>query len=360
MSKSLPQQHTLMSLMQNEMRTLDHVIDHAIASDVTLVEQVVKHILKTGGKRIRPLLTFASYHLALSTCSSEIQNDIDHFLISDSSKDYHDAHALAAAVELIHTATLLHDDVIDMSDMRRGEPAAHTIFGNTAAILVGDYLFSKAFQLMVSCQTTGVLDILSKVAALITEGEVLQLSHSFDVSLSVENYLKIVTHKTAVLFEASTHVGAKVGLQNHSPDFAESLRLYGHNLGMAFQILDDIYDYFPPKDFGKRPGVDLSEGKITLPIILLLNRLEGTPDKTWVEQQFSSRSTHPINIEKSLQKICSLYITYGIEKDALSFAKRFVDKAIDTLANFPESPLKSALINLPQDLLKRHIQQTAA
>lgn len=346
----------LNQILVEELVRLDQVIEESIKSDVELVGKVASHIIKNGGKRIRPVLTIAAFHLALSTENADRRNQILKYLNPNQS-GAHEVHRLAAAVELIHNATLLHDDVIDLSDMRRGEPSAHTLFGNTAAILVGDYLFSKSFQLMVSSKTEGVLDVLSKVAAQITEGEVLQLSHSFDVELSFENYIKIVTNKTAVLFEAAVHVGGMIGTQGKQIDLVSALQQYGLYLGLAFQVLDDIYDYFPPENFGKNPGDDLLEGKVTLPIILLLETLTDFDDITFVQNIFSRTRQNSDSLSNTdiLQKICTLCIDHKIHENAFNIAKGFIDKSVAALDFFPSSEFKKLLQDLPNSLLKRPI-----
>ncbi|AIK95531.1 farnesyltranstransferase [Candidatus Paracaedibacter acanthamoebae] len=243
---SLTAFENLSSLVADSMRLVDALIDDHLKSDIPLIEQIAKHIIYSGGKRLRPALVILASHI--------------HGHISPSTI------ALAAAVEFIHTATLLHDDVIDESDLRRGTPTAHTVWGNTAAILVGDFLFAKAFELMVTTGDLRVLQILSKTSAVITAGEVRQLveSHSFD--LSIEASLQIMGAKTAELFGAACQTGALVA--GASDQDALDFYHYGYNLGLIFQITDDVLDYQVTNDArGKVPGDDFREGKITLPVI---------------------------------------------------------------------------------------------
>lgn len=342
-------------ILTEDLSRLDHVIQDVVRSDVELVSKVANHIMKNGGKRIRPVLTIAAFQLALSTLSAQDYTQI--FLnLSPDATGVHEVHRLAAAVELIHNATLLHDDVIDLSNMRRGEPAAHTLFGNTAAILVGDYLFSKSFQLMIESKTDGVLQVLSKVAARITEGEVLQLSHNFNVNTDYNHYFEIVESKTAVLFEAASRVGAMVALQGLHPEYVECMQEYGKNLGLAFQILDDIYDYFPTENFGKNPGDDLLEGKVTLPVILLLDSLKRNDDSMrWVLNVFSQerKALKEFSIHDALQKIRELCKAHDIDQKAFMIAQQFVDLAKDALNIFPDTALKKVLQELPDSLIKR-------
>ncbi|MBW8310366.1 MAG: polyprenyl synthetase family protein [Candidatus Paracaedibacteraceae bacterium] len=243
---SLTAFENLSSLVADSMRLVDGLIDDHLKTDIPLIEQIAKHIIYSGGKRLRPALVILASHIHGRVSAATI--------------------ALAAAVEFIHTATLLHDDVIDESDLRRGMPSAHTVWGNTAAILVGDFLFAKAFELMVTTGDLRVLQILSKTSAIITAGEVRQLmeSHSFD--LSIESSLQIMGAKTSELFGAACQTGALVA--GATDQDALDFYRYGYNLGLIFQITDDVLDYQVINiSRGKVPGDDFREGKITLPVI---------------------------------------------------------------------------------------------
>ncbi len=236
----------LQLLVAGGMGQVDQLIDGYLKSDVPLIEQAAKHIIYSGGKRLRPSLVILSSLIYGHVSSSTI--------------------ALAAAVEFIHTATLLHDDVIDESGLRRGKDSAHKIWGNTAAILVGDYLFARAFELMVKTGDLRVLDILSQASAIITAGEVRQLVESHSLDLTVESCLEIMGAKTSALFGAACQAGALVA--GASVDQAQSMYTYGYNLGLIFQIADDILDYCSEDaSRGKIPGDDFREGKITLPLV---------------------------------------------------------------------------------------------
>lgn len=252
MNSLAPQENTatvnnqLQSLVADDMLQVDKLIDTYLKSDIPLIEQIAKHIIYSGGKRLRPSLVILS--------------SLTHGSITPATI------ALAAAVEFIHTATLLHDDVIDESDLRRGKDSAHKVWGNTAAILVGDYLFARAFELMVKTNSLRVLDILSSTSAVITAGEVRQLVESHSITLTVDSCLEIMGAKTAALFGAACQAGALVTGASESQ--AKTMYTYGYNLGLIFQITDDILDYCSDDTSrGKIPGDDFREGKITLPLV---------------------------------------------------------------------------------------------
>lgn len=237
----------LQDYLKGDMKDVDQVIDEQLSSSAPLIPQLGRHLIQAGGKRLRPLLTLASNRLFGSKSPSV-------FL-------------LAAAVEFIHTATLLHDDVVDNSKVRRGLETANEIWGNQSSVLVGDFLFAKSFQLMVETQSFDVLSTLSQASARIAEGEVLQLSLCHDFSITLDDLLSIISAKTAELFGSACKVGAIIADQDQGTTHA--LYQYGHNLGMAFQIVDDILDYGASSQvLGKTVGDDFREGKITLPAFL--------------------------------------------------------------------------------------------
>ena len=237
--------------MEAEMREVDVVIRRRLASEVVLIDQISRYIIGAGGKRIRPLLVLL-FSRALGFEGRE-------------------RFELAATVEFIHTATLLHDDVVDESDLRRGRKSANAIFGNAASILVGDFVYSRAFQMMVSVNQMRVLQVLSDATNVIAEGEVLQLMNMHDPDLQVDDYLKVIRFKTAKLFEASARLGAV--LAEAPEDVEEACADYGRSLGTAFQLIDDLLDYEgSTQDLGKNVGDDLREGKPTLPLLLAMQR----------------------------------------------------------------------------------------
>lgn len=240
------QLQTLNSLIAADMKAVDGVIRNRLHSDVVLVRQVAEYIISAGGKRMRPALV----------------------LLSAKALGYEGTahHELAAVVEFIHTATLLHDDVVDESGMRRGRETANALFGNAASVLVGDFLYSRAFQMMVGVGSMRIMEILAEATNTIAEGEVLQLMNCNNADIEITEYLQVIRYKTAKLFEAAARIGAVLG--NGNPDIEEGLAHYGMHLGTAFQLIDDVLDYSGDEaETGKHIGDDLSEGKPTLPLI---------------------------------------------------------------------------------------------
>ena len=228
------------------MRAVDDVIKKSLHSEVVLINQVADYIINSGGKRLRP---------ALVLLSAGVFGKIE---------PHH--HTLAAVVEFIHTATLLHDDVVDESSMRRGRATANTLFGNAASVLVGDFVYSRAFQMMVNVQNMRVMDILAEATNIIAEGEVLQLLNINDADISDEDYLRVIHYKTAKLFEAATRLGAVIC--KASPEDEQAMAEYGMRLGTAFQLIDDVLDLSgESEDIGKNLGDDIAEGKPTLPLL---------------------------------------------------------------------------------------------
>lgn len=304
---SLSAFENLSLLTADSMALVDKVIDQNLKSDIPLIEQIAKHIIYSGGKRLRPALVILSSHIHGTVSSATI--------------------ALAAAIEFIHTATLLHDDVIDESSLRRGIPTAHTVWGSTTAILVGDFLFAKAFELMVATGDLRVLEILSKTSSIISAGEVHQLieSHSFDIS--VETSLQIMGAKTSELFGAACQTGAIVAGADQRT--AQNIYQYGYNLGLIFQITDDVLDYQTQDDSrGKIPGDDFREGKITLPVIYTYQ------SATVEEQDFLNRTMVELNqTDLDLEKARSLIQKYqGFEK-SLALAKDLMEQSKDFIGN---------------------------
>jgi octaprenyl-diphosphate synthase len=249
------------------MARVDQVIADRLSSGVPLVGQVAQYIISAGGKRLRPVIL-------LLTCGA---------------LNYQEAHkySMAAVVEFIHTATLLHDDVVDESTLRRGRPTANENFGNPASVLVGDFLYSRAFQMMVDAGSMRIMQVLADATNVIAEGEVLQLMNMHDASLDEEAYLRVIRSKTAKLFEASSRLAAI--LAKTSPELEEACAEYGQALGTAFQVIDDVLDYEgDAAEMGKNLGDDLREGKATLPLILAMQR--GTPDQKELVQKALKRA----------------------------------------------------------------------
>jgi len=297
-------------------------------SPVTLIPQLAAHIVAAGGKRLRPVLTLATAQL----CGYRGTRHV----------------ALAACVEFIHTATLLHDDVVDESLLRRGLSSANAVFGNKASVLVGDFLFARAFQLMVSDGSLKVLGILSHAAATIAEGEVLQLVTQNDLSTSEERYLEVVRGKTAALFDAACRVGAVVA--DRPAEEEEALSAYGANLGMAFQLVDDALDYAADQQtLGKTVGDDFREGKITLPVLAAYHAGSKEERAFWVRTIEQSEQT-----DSDLDRALALMADRGAIAATLRHAGRFVAAAKAALYVFPDSPMRQALLDVADYTVQRH------
>jgi octaprenyl-diphosphate synthase len=311
--------------IEAEMRQVDAIIRQRLASKVALVDQIASYITGAGGKRIRPqlVLLFAN---ALGFEGPE-------------------RFELAAIVEFIHTATLLHDDVVDESELRRGRKTAGALFGNAASILVGDFIYSRAFQMMVSVNRMRVLAVLSDATNVIAEGEVLQLMNMHDADLSVAEYLKVIRFKTAKLFEASARLGAV--LSDAAPEVEESCADYGRSLGTAFQLIDDVLDYEgSTAELGKNVGDDLREGKPTLPLLLAMER--GSEAQRHVIRQAIQNG----EVERFLEVIDIVRQTGAIQatRDAASEQARLAQQA---LAVLPPSAYRDALLRLSDSLTDR-------
>ncbi len=317
----------LSELVTGDLEQVNRLIVEHMHSPVELIPQLAGHIIAAGGKRLRPVLTLASAQMC----------------------GYHGGRhaALAACVEFIHTATLLHDDVVDDSKLRRGEASANVLWGNKASVLVGDFLFSRAFQLMVADGNLRVLEILSTASAIIAEGEVLQLMTSNDTATSEQAYLEVIKGKTAALFAAACEVGAVVA--DRPKKEHEALGSYGLNLGIAFQLIDDALDYSAKQEnLGKTIGDDFREGKITLPVILAFLRGDESERDFWrrtLEQQEQT--------DEDLRQAIQLMERHGTLKDTVQRAAHYGAIARDALGIFPESPEKRALIDVVEFVIRR-------
>jgi octaprenyl-diphosphate synthase len=286
-------------------------------SPVALIPQLAGHIIAAGGKRLRPMLTLATARM----CGYRGDRHV----------------ALAAAVEFIHTATLLHDDVVDASDLRRGLATANAVWGNKSSVLVGDFLFSRAFQLMVEDGSLTVLDILSSASAVIAEGEVLQLVTSNDTETTEESYLAVIQAKTAQLFAAASRIGAV--LADRPPAEEQALEAYGRALGIAFQLVDDMLDYSAEQaELGKTVGDDFREGKITLPVVLALRRAGEAERSFWRRTLEDLEQT-----EGDLDHAIELMTRHGTLAATLERARHYGAAARRALAAFREGPEKRAL-----------------
>lgn len=306
-------------LIRNDLKRVDNLILERVKSDIPLINDIARHIVASGGKRIRPALTLITSQL----CGYEGTRHV----------------SLAACVEFIHTATLLHDDVVDESKLRRGLATANEIFGNKASVLVGDYLLSQAFQLMVSDGSMKTLKILSDAAAVISKGEVMQLMTEGQPETTIENYLQVISSKTAVLFAAACELGAVVSGRD---DEEECLREFGIYIGIAFQLVDDALDYAADEEkLGKHVGDDFQEGKITLPVILSYNA--GSRD----EKIFWRRTLTDLEQkEGDLQEALAIMQRHGAIEQTIAMAERYCDKARQCLSRFPASRAKSAMLEL--------------
>lgn len=300
-------------------RVNQHIIDN-MQSPVALIPQLAGHIIAAGGKRLRPMLTLAAAQLCGYTGSRHI--------------------GLAACVEFIHTATLLHDDVVDESDLRRGQDSANAVWGNKASVLVGDFLFSRSFQLMVADGSLPVLKILSEASAVIAEGEVMQLMTANDPKATEEAYLEVIRSKTAKLFAAASQIGAVVAEKPKTQE--EALESFGMNLGIAFQLIDDVLDYSAKQaELGKNIGDDFREGKVTLPIILAWRR--GSEE----ERDFWLRTIERVEQEDGdFEHAVSLMEKHNTLEDTIDRARHYGAIARDALGIFPDSDIKDALVEL--------------
>jgi octaprenyl-diphosphate synthase len=296
-------------------------------SPVALIPQLAGHIIAAGGKRLRPMLTLASARLCCYAGNRHV--------------------ALAAAVEFIHTATLLHDDVVDASDLRRGLATANAVWGNKPSVLVGDFLFSRAFQLMVEDGSLKVLDILSRASAVIAEGEVLQLVTSNDTATSEAAYLEVINAKTAQLFAAASRIGAVLG--ERPPAEEAALEAYGRNLGIAFQLVDDMLDYSARQaELGKTVGDDFREGKITLPVVLALRSADDA------ERGFWRRTLEDLKQEEGdLAHAIQLMHRHGTLAATLEHARDYGAAARRALALFRDGPERQALDEVIDFCLER-------
>ena len=312
-----PSLDPLLALVAADMNAVNAVILDRMQSKVALIPELAGHLIAGGGKRLRPMLTLASAALL----------------------DYPGTrhHRLAAAVEFIHTATLLHDDVVDLSEMRRGKRTANLIWGNPASVLVGDFLFSRAFELMVEDGSLKVLKILSHASAVIAEGEVDQLTAQRQVATSEEHYLHIIGAKTAALFAAACRIAPVVA---EAGDAAEdALECYGRNLGIAFQLVDDAIDYSSDEaTMGKGRGDDFRDGKMTLPVILAHARGSAADRAFWVDAMQGSRSS-----DDDLAHATALIQSTGALSDTMERARHYGRRAIDALAPFPAGRAKAAM-----------------
>lgn len=314
-----------LALIQSDMQEMDALIARRLKSDVPLVSQVSQYIIAAGGKRLRPALV-------LLTCGALGYSGDQRLNI-------------AAVVEFIHTATLLHDDVVDESTLRRGRATANEAFGNPASVLVGDFLYSRAFQMMVEAGNMRIMQTLAEATNVIAEGEVLQLMNMHDASLSEESYLRVIRSKTAKLFEASSRLAAL--LASAPPDIEQSCAVYGQALGTAFQVIDDVLDYDGDvQEMGKNLGDDLREGKATLPLIIAMQR--GT-----AAEQGVIRRAIETDQPADLSQIVAIVHKTGALTATREAAAAEAQRALDALELLPKNAHSEALRQLASQLLQR-------
>ena len=320
--------HTIPYFQQNletDLSRVNVVINRAVQSDVALISQIGTYIIGAGGKRLRPILTILA-----GKC-----------LGYDSDKLY----SLAAMVEFIHTSTLLHDDVVDESELRRGRKTANHLFGNAAAVLVGDFLYTRAFQLMVGSGSLKILEVMAEATNIIAEGEVMQLMNIGNTEISETEYLQVIQYKTAKLFEAAAQVGAI--LAGATPEQEQALKDYGAHIGTAFQIIDDVLDYSGSvEQIGKNVGDDLAEGKPTLPLIYLMQN---------AEPPVADAVRHAL--EHADRSYFEQIHAHVVQSDALAYcvseARKAVDEALSCLAALPDNEVSQAMRQLAEESLAR-------
>jgi octaprenyl-diphosphate synthase len=316
-SPSSPSIAQLIKLVAPDMERVNTTILSRTGSEVTMIPEIAKHLIESGGKRLRPMLTLAMAQLAGYGGDGHVK--------------------LAAAVEFMHTATLLHDDVVDESEMRRGRLAARMLWGNEASVLVGDFLLGQAFKMMVEVGSLRALEILSSAAAIIAEGEVMQLAAAKNTATTEDEYLSVIRGKTAELFAAACEVGPALGGRPKAEQSA--CRSFGMNLGIAFQLVDDALDYGgKAAKLGKNVGDDFREGKITLPVVLSFRRGSEAERTFWRRALEDGDAT-----EADLQHAIGLMAKHRALEDTIQRARHYGAIAKDALALFPASPMKEAL-----------------
>jgi octaprenyl-diphosphate synthase len=310
----------LMDLTAADMGRVNELILSKAGSDVEMIPEVANHLISSGGKRLRPMLTLAAAQMLGYQGDGHIK--------------------LATSVEFMHTATLLHDDVVDESDMRRGKRTARMIWGNQASVLVGDFLLGQAFRMMVEVGSLDALDVLSSAASVIAEGEVMQLAAAKNLETTEDEHLAVIKAKTAALFSAAAEVGPIIA--KSSKNERNALRSYGLNLGLAFQLVDDALDYGGnARDLGKNVGDDFREGKVTLPVILAYRRGTDTERSFWRETIEGGAST-----DENLATALSYLRKHGTINDTIQRARHFGEIARDALAPLPATPQKDALLDV--------------
>jgi octaprenyl-diphosphate synthase len=317
-SPQKPSLDALFCLLGADLARVNTLIVERMHSPVTLIPQLAGHIVSAGGKRLRPLLTLAAARL----CGYRGERHV----------------ALAAAVEFIHTATLLHDDVVDASDLRRGRDTANAVWGNKPPVLVGDFLFARSFELMVEDGSLRILEILSHTAAVIAEGEVAQLITANETATTEAAYLAVIEAKTAALFAAASRIGAVVAARPAAEE--QALECFGRNLGIAYQLIDDMLDFSAEEgELGKAVGDDFRDGKITLPVLIAFARGDGDERAFWRRTLEAGEQ-----LAGDLDRAIRLVERRGALAETRARARRYAAEAAAALADFPDGPLRRALV----------------
>ena len=316
------------SYIEEELKRVEEQFESHLITETPLIHKVAKYVISSGGKRIRPILLIVSAKICGYKGVSHI--------------------SLAAVIEFIHTATLLHDDVVDNAPLRRGKSSANMVFGNEASVLVGDYLFAKSFKILSALNNSEIIKAYSDATTLMAEGEVKELVKTADVKTTEEDYLDIIIKKTAVLFACASQAGAIIaGKEN---DCIKNLYDYGLNIGIAFQLMDDALDYISDEEFGKFIGNDLKEGKLTLPLIHAMERAD-KKEKDIISKIIYKKKLTP----KDLKTVLGLVKNYGSIDYTLSKAKEAVEKAKNNLNAFPDSEYKTSLIDIANYIIERKL-----
>ncbi len=314
-------------VISDDLARLEQSIDKLLTTRVTFIKEVVQHIIKSGGKRIRPILVILSAKL----CGVGDDQHIPY----------------AAIIEFIHTATLLHDDVVDNAKIRRGRLTANTIWGNESSVLVGDFLFTKSFDLMIQGQNPEILKIVANATTKLAEGEIMELIRTSDVDTTEEDYYEVINNKTAVLLSAACEIGAVLG--SVDVERRSALKEFGHHLGMAFQLKDDLLDYVSTDStLGKNIGIDFKEGKLTLPLIHTLKYVSPA-ERTTILTALQKKRTS----KRDFQKAKDIIEKYGGLEYTSDVSKEHIEKARAFLAVFPPSPYKDALLELATYIITR-------
>lgn len=318
---------SLLDLVREDMDSVEKMLISSASSEVDILEDICRHILNSGGKRLRPLMLL----LAAKTCGYTGNKHIN----------------LACVIEYIHTATLLHDDVIDHAEVRRGNSSANKLWGNQSTILAGDFFFSKAFSIAIETGDLKVLKVIATTAKLIAEGETFQVSKTDDPLISEDDYLYIVKNKTAILLAAASRIGGMLGKVPEKTE--KALEDYGLNLGIAFQIMDDVMDYYSNEnDFGKTIGKDFQEGSITLPFIAALKK-SSPEDKAKLIETMQNKNRD----SRELNDVINIINKYQGSSYAINIAKNYTKKAIVSLENIADQENRKPLIKLAEFIMER-------